>query len=70
MSRHFTIVLNDDDAAALLEIVKPFGGSIGGFCSEIVRDFVRLTPDQVHAVRLQTRQLAATCERNHCKNRR
>jgi hypothetical protein len=51
--RHnFTVVLSDDEAHKILAIIGPFGGSVGGFCSSVVRDYIDLTPDQIHAFRV------------------
>ena len=56
--RHnFTVVLSDDEARKILAIIGPFGGSVGGFASSVIRDFLDLTPDQISAFRVQLREM-------------
>jgi len=58
MSKNFTLVLSETEAARARELVEPFGGSVGGYAANLLRDHLWLTPEQSLTVRQQTRALA------------
>lgn len=55
---NYTLVLTEETAQRVRDLVKSFGGSIGGFGASLVSDLSHLSPDKVHAVRQQIAVLA------------
>lgn len=56
--RNFTVCLTQEEAKEIAALLSVFGGTVGGFCTSIVRDYINLTPDQIRVVRQQIRELA------------
>lgn len=56
--KNFTVCLHEQEAQAVTELLSIFGGTVGGFCTSIVRDYINLTPEQILIVRRQIRTLA------------
>ena len=56
--KNFTVCLTPEEAAEVTALLSTFGGTVGGFCTSIVRDYLNLTPQQIVVVRQQIRELA------------
>lgn len=57
-TRNFTLCLSASDAEKVYELLRYFGGSVGGFATSVLRDYVELTPDQIVKVRRDIQALA------------
>jgi len=60
MPKNFTVVLSDAEAVKVRALLQSFGGSVGGFCASVIRDYIDLPPTELHVVRQQIRTLAET----------
>jgi len=59
---NFTLVLSDEDAARVRDLLKYFGGSVGGFGATIVSDLSHLDPNEIVNVRQQIATLAESAK--------
>lgn len=68
MGKNYTLVLSEEEAAKINAIVGPFSGSVGGFCRNVLRDYLNLHPDQIAQVRAIARKMGE--ENVRAKNRK
>ena len=57
-TRNFTLVLDRATAAHVEELTRYFGGTVGRFAANWVRDLAQLDPDELVSLRHQIAALA------------